>query len=139
MKHHFIHPSHCPFIHSFTPSVLSWSIYFDGAEKTMEYKRGYILYIKVTISVCLLLPSFIYYLFEVTFFYLIYLSYFLLNNFCMCSNASHHMYVRSCFKYLLAGGGQHGWGGASTGGGGTGGEGPTSALCTGFTLVTYST
>ncbi len=74
-------------------------------------------------SVYLLLPSFIYYLFEVTFFYLIYLSYFLLSNFCMCLNTSHHVYVRSCFKYLPAGGGggpgrgrigrgegQHGWG-----------------------------
>ncbi len=42
----------------------------------------------------------------------------------------------------LAGGGQHGWGGPGgkgPGGGGarTGGEGPTGALCTGFTLVYY--
>ncbi len=50
-------------------------------------------------SVRLLLPSFIYCLSEVTFFYLIYLSYFLLSSFCMCSNASHHVYVQSCFKY----------------------------------------
>jgi len=55
-----------------------------------------ILYIMATVSVCLLLPFFIYCLSEVTFFYL---SYFLLNSFCMCSNASHHVYVRSCFKY----------------------------------------
>ncbi len=66
-------------------------------------------------SVCLLLFSFIYCLFEVTFFYLIYLNYFLLSSFCMCLNVSHHVYVRSCFKYLPTRGGQHG---------GTTGEGP---------------
>ncbi len=32
MKHHFIHPS-C------RPSIPSWSVYFDGAEKTVEYKH----------------------------------------------------------------------------------------------------
>jgi hypothetical protein len=94
-----------------------------------------IQYIKVTTFVCLLLPFFIYCLSEVTFFYLIYLNYFLLSNFCMCSNASHHVYVRSCFKYLPAGGGQHRRGRIGRGGGGTGEEGPTGALCTRFTLV----
>jgi hypothetical protein len=56
-------------------------------------------------SICPSIITFFYLLsvFEVTFFYLIYLSYFLLSSFCMCSNASHHVYVQSCFKYPLMG------------------------------------
>jgi hypothetical protein len=82
-----------------------WDLDFtQGASQGFTVAEGHghplVLYIKATcLSVRLLLPSFIYCLSEVTFFYLIYLNYFLLGNFCMCSNASHHVYVRSCFKY----------------------------------------
>ncbi len=38
MKDHFIHPSR-------HPSVLSWFVYFDRVEKTVEYKRGWCLHI----------------------------------------------------------------------------------------------
>jgi hypothetical protein len=38
MKHHFIHPSIRPIIHPSSPSIPSWSVYSDRAEKTVEYK-----------------------------------------------------------------------------------------------------
>jgi len=50
MKHHFIHLSHYPFVHSFDhPSVSSWSVYFDGAEKewNTDVTQRRIIYISV--------------------------------------------------------------------------------------------
>ncbi len=54
MNHHFIHLSHHPFIHPFGhPSILSWFVYSDGAEKEWNTNavRWRILYISVVIFI----------------------------------------------------------------------------------------
>jgi hypothetical protein len=50
MKHHFIHLSYHPFIHPFNhPSVLSWSVYSEGAKKewNIDVALRRIIYISV--------------------------------------------------------------------------------------------
>ncbi len=39
MKDHFIHPSYRSSVHPSNPSVLSWSVYSNGVEKTVEYRH----------------------------------------------------------------------------------------------------